>query len=372
MATKYVSALTGPQMDSALLDMANHNSEAYAIGERGGVAVSAGDVTYHNNSKYYCDLVSTNTDRAEAAANRAEAAVPSGTAGAVFFDRAQSLTTAQQSQARANIMAGGSNRNLLDNPWFGSGEVVNQRGNTSGTVSNTYFIDRWKLSGTYSIAASGITFTCNAGAGVSQIFPHALTIGETYTFSVMYGDGSIVSCTFAPLANRENAYPFGDGLYLEIDTRAAFPTHRCIIYTPGTSWSKEIKAVKLELGSVSTLANDAPPDYGMELAKCQRYFIRIKGDPIGSGYVTAGLNQAYIHIPTPVPMRTAPTASINGSMYIRGTGATWNVSTVSVPSTSLQPTNGVSVIAAVNASQVMAVCAYMSSANSYIDLSANL
>lgn len=216
-----------------------------------------------------------------------------------------------------------SNRNLLDNPWFGSGEVVNQRGGTSGTVSNAYFIDRWKLSGEYSIATSGITFTCNAGAGVSQIFPHALTIGEIYTFSVMYGDGSIVSCTFAPLANRENAYPFSDGLYLEIDTRAAFPTHRCIIYTPGTSWTKEIKAVKLELGSVSTLANDAPPDYGEELAKCQRYFVRIASTatafPVAFGLKDSS-TVVDLLVPTPVEMRARPTTTFSGTHRIWGGG----------------------------------------------------
>ena len=32
-----------------------------------------------------------------------------------------------------------------------------------------------------------------------------------------------------------------------------------------------IQAVKLETGPVSTLANDPPPDFGLELLKCQRY-----------------------------------------------------------------------------------------------------
>lgn len=250
-----------------------------------------------------------------------------------LFTKDEGTTEEEKSFAQLNIGAsggGGGGRNLLDNPWFGSGEVVNQRGSTSGTISNAYFIDRWKLSGTYSIAASGITFTCNAGAGFSQIFPRALTIGETYTFSVMYGDGSIVSCTFAPLANRENVYSFGDGLYLEIDTRAAFPTHRCIIYTPGVSWTREIKAVKLEKGSVSTLAQDAPPDYGEELAKCMRYFIRINApyynNGFGIGRATGGTT-CLVFIPLPVPLRSSPSVSYSnaGNLQLIGNGSNYAV-----------------------------------------------
>lgn len=85
MAERYVSALTGPEMDAALLDMAQHNSEAWAVGTRNGTAVSSSDDTYQNNSKYYAT-------EAEAAAARAEAAVPAGTEGAVLFSQAQSLT----------------------------------------------------------------------------------------------------------------------------------------------------------------------------------------------------------------------------------------------------------------------------------------
>ena len=298
------------------------------------------------------------------------------TSKAVMADRVMSLSASEQSQARANIMAGGSNRNLLDNPWWGSGEVVNQRGNTSGTVSNAYFIDRWKLSGAYSIAASGITFTCNAGAGVSQIFNHALTIGGTYTFSVKYADSSIVSVTFAPLANRENVYQFGDGLYLEIDTRSAFPTHRCIVYTPGTSWTREVKAVKLELGSVSTLANDAPPDYAEELAKCQRYFFRLAfngtTDPLAFG-IPYSTTMARVLIHTPVSMANTPTISSSnaGALYLVGNAESGRV--VTALSVLGLMANGV-VIGVTTSGTLVARQIYAISCNGsgYIDLSAEL
>ena len=102
----YVSTLTGPQMDAALLDMAEHNSEAWAVGTRDGSAVSSADVTYHNNAEYYA----TN---AQSAAARAEAAVPPSTAGAVFFDRVQSLTDAQKTRAQTNIGAQSNDGGVL-------------------------------------------------------------------------------------------------------------------------------------------------------------------------------------------------------------------------------------------------------------------
>lgn len=116
MAERYVSALTGPEMDEALLDMAQHNSEAWAIGERHGVAVGSSDDTYQNNSKYYAT-------EAEAAAARAEAAVPAGTEGAVLFSQAQSLTAAQKQQAFDNIAPDSVNQ-LLDIAKYDSGSVV--------------------------------------------------------------------------------------------------------------------------------------------------------------------------------------------------------------------------------------------------------
>lgn len=82
---QYQSILTGPEIDAALQDMAAHNSEAWAVGQRNGADVTSLDVTYHNNARYYANA-------ALEAANRAESAVPVGTAGVVFFDRAQTLT----------------------------------------------------------------------------------------------------------------------------------------------------------------------------------------------------------------------------------------------------------------------------------------
>ena len=82
-------------MDAALLDMAEHNSEAYAVGTRNGVPVQSGDETYQNNSKYYADL--------------AAAVITGDVTKAVRWDVQQSLTNPQKQQARENIGAVDSN-----------------------------------------------------------------------------------------------------------------------------------------------------------------------------------------------------------------------------------------------------------------------
>lgn len=114
----YVSTLTGPQMDAALLDMAEHNSEAYAVGERNGIAVASDDVTYHNNARYYAQIASSqivgdassavrwDTDQSEVLTDAQKAQARENINAASDSDvvkiTAQTLTTAQQAQARVN------------------------------------------------------------------------------------------------------------------------------------------------------------------------------------------------------------------------------------------------------------------------------
>lgn len=51
----YISSLTGEQMDTALTEMSQRNSEAWAVGTRGGLPVSSSDITYENNAKHYAE-----------------------------------------------------------------------------------------------------------------------------------------------------------------------------------------------------------------------------------------------------------------------------------------------------------------------------
>lgn len=335
MATKFVSALTGPEMDQALIDMAYHNSEAYAVGTRNGVPVGSSDVTYHNNSKYYAEQAYGYTDRAEDAAARAEAAVPAGTAGAVFFDRAQSLTTAQQSQARANIMAGGSNDNLLDNWYFvGGGSQlgdgifpINQRGQTSYNGGITGF-DRWTVDGgdfTATLESGGVRVTSTTPyAGLSQILPaYKLQNGETYTYSIVV-DGVLHTKTF--VANNDgnwaNIY-YGPDWYVPYQFINGKWTFKIINTSLSTGMNHLVSKVKLEKGTVSTLANDAPPDFVEELAKCQHYLyaVTFPGHSY-TGQICFALDATNINwsITTPTPMVQAklPSITVTNSLYANG------------------------------------------------------
>ena len=85
-----------------------------------------------------------------------------------------------------------------------------------------------------------------------------------------------------------------------------------------------VKAIKLEKGTVSTLAQDTAPNYATELLKCQRYFINVIGNG-ASGYFNDA--DAILSVPVPVQMRTVPTVTLNYANNI--VDATGNV--IAVP-----------------------------------------
>lgn len=365
MAERYVSALTGPEMDAALLDMAQHNSEAWAVGTRNGAAVSSSDETYENNSKYYAT-------EAEAAAARAEAAVPAGTEGAVLFSRAQSLTDAQKAQARSNISAGqgGTNPNLIDNAWF----LVNQRDQTLYNTSNRYIVDRYYMWGTGSTlgwSADGI-IAQGTVANFTQNYPRPLwSSTDQLVASAMLGDGTIytskvlANSTYHTIGAGSNLRikVFATGLKFDFQIQESMPS--------GTV----IRAIKLEKGTESTLANDAPPNYAEELLKCQRYFLRVLrngGYSVDVGFgVADSATTARITIPTPVPMAKVPTVSMSGAVRIQGGGSGHEITNISnyqsitnvgvqIHPTTSGLTNGDNVILS------------LGSNGAYIDLSADL
>lgn len=336
MPADYNIPMTDAQITEALQLMVERVSEGWAQETYDGSPVGSGSPYYHKSSKWWA------TQAADAAA-RAEAAVPAGTAGAVFFDRAQSLTTAQQEQARRNIMAGGSNRNLLDNPWWGSAEVVNQRGVTSGTtIANGYnCIDRWKTNygsaaGTFALTAGGIELTSgtNTYAAIQQKIDNPSKLyGKTLTASALLSDGTIIAGTQTFTGSQTITFITQNDIRLMLSNTGEFVLN---VY----GGPKTIRAVKLELGSVSTLANDAPPCYAEELAKCQRYFVRLSADTaygmFGMGIVNnAGGTSAWVMLNLPVSMRRFPDTMTYGGSFrtlagVNGALVTGTVSTMSI------------------------------------------
>jgi hypothetical protein len=74
---------------------------------------------------------------------------------AVRYDQAQGLTSAQQTQARANI--GVTQKNYLIN---GSMQISQENGATAGSVNGYYAADQWMLN--YILSAGSVTFAQNA------------------------------------------------------------------------------------------------------------------------------------------------------------------------------------------------------------------
>lgn len=77
--------------------------------------------------------------------------------------------------------------------------------------------------------------------------------------------------------------------------------------------SMKLAWVKLENGLLETPF--LSPDPATELAKCQRYFIRLKNafGWIGSGFTNKTLARCVIPLPT--TMRISPTVTLNGKIY---------------------------------------------------------
>ena len=315
----YVSSLNGSQMDQALIDMAEHNSEAWAVGERNGVPVGSDDVTYQNNAQYY--------------AQQAQSIAPASVTEAVRWDIAQTaLTDANKAQARTNIDAGKngawSNRNLLDNAYFvGGGSQlgdgvfpINQRGQSSYASAGSC-IDRWKTDGNFTISASGVSQdTTKAAFQMTTRDFFARLLGKTLTASLLLADGTIKSGTVTMPAS------FGVTTSL---TAVNDGSHYAgvLVYDSGNGqlfrfYGANIAAVKLELGTVSTLANDAPPDFGEELRKCQRYLYVLDAPAyhfLGEVALAGDATNCTIGFHLPAEMRTtAPSVTLTSGLWVGG------------------------------------------------------
>ena len=206
-----------------------------------------------------------------------------------------------------------TNPNLLDNPWF----TVNQRGTTNGAFSpvNTYCCDRWKSdfssSGNlalWSISSSGLTIDNTGGASnprFKQVFENALDANKTYTISVLFSDGTVETKTGKPTIVLDTTKQIRVSCTTtEFEIRAT------------DSISATIRAVKLEIGSISTLHLDTAPNYTTELLKCQRYFVRLNGGRYINCFIPYTTTNANGLIPTPVRMRVNPSITMTGASYL--------------------------------------------------------
>ena len=217
-----------------------------------------------------------------------------------------------------------SNPNLLDNPWF----TVNQRGQSSYS-SNAYAVDRWAVfNGQFTINSDG-TVTISVASGnqlqlQNRVDPLASKMlhGKVVTLSAIVND---VLHSFSFVWNHNDntiqRHTINDAWSLDFRNIPADGDRGHFVRFINTDTTSDtnitIKAVKLELGSVSTLANDTAPNYQQELAKCQRYFVRFTGtSSIGTGFAQTS-TKAWITTTLPVPMRTQPTVTLTGTARIQ-------------------------------------------------------
>lgn len=277
-----------------------------------------------------------------------------------------------------------TNPNLLDNGWF----FVNQRGQTEYTqVAQSYNgPDRWRwLSGnTGKITMNspyGITIwqsdTSRGNAWLVQRMANSEALyGKTLTISVNI-DGTIYSYTGtcpSTVTSSEQLFVYKDptpGIYVRLGLQTTgFVQADIAAYT---NTAHTINAVKVELGTYSTLANDTPPDTAQELLKCQRYFLRVTGS--NSLIIAYGMtfgNGANLRalIPTPATMRSTPSISRGGTIYVRGEGGLLSLSDLTVIAVQ---SNGIVVDAtSPSAYAGNAVYGLWGEIGSYINLSADL
>ena len=262
---------------------------------------------------------------------------------------------------------GGGGRNLLDNPWWGSGEVVNQRAANQLNPS-AYGIDRWKggSSGSVSVTSTGLAFG-SSGGNAWQPMESALRawmVGKVFTASVLMSDGTIYS--------GQGTYGTGTTYFLSNPVELFISSAGN--FNVRTSSAATVRAVKLELGSVSTLANDAPPNYAEELAKCQRYFLRIMATanyPIAFGIAWSTTAVRFV-LPLPVSMRGQITLSVYGGFDLFGPAGTVAMTSL-VVATQTNPVAFASLAAGASGlTQGAFYELFSGSSNAYIDLSADL
>lgn len=212
---------------------------------------------------------------------------------------------------------GGVNPNLLDNWYFG--RPVNQRGQTEYT-GDKYTVDRWHLTsdGVLTVEDEGIRLTSGA---LFEPFEYELSSflkGKTVTYSFFFADNTLVTKSAvipSTWGNWDSLIEIGDIQLIGLESGKR-------IWARYSSTTTAV-AAKLELGSTQTLAHQDSsgnwvlneiPDFGEQLRRCQRYFLKLEKSTIGvgSGIENIGGSIAYpIYFPT--TMRTEPAVTVSNS-----------------------------------------------------------
>ena len=263
-----------------------------------------------------------------------------------------------------NLRTAVCRRNLLGNAYFkgggsqqGGGQFpINQRGQTSYTAGANFVnggIDRWRTSNT-NITINGDSINISSGtfseaySRFTQMTEKTLVSGKTYTMSMLAKINSIIRDVIFRVCNSTHS---GIGAQTSLSQTDGFslisftlvPDSDVENYgveilggTIGESrFDIDLKAIKLEEGPTQTLAYQdedgnwqlfETPDYGEELAKCQRYLLQLGSTGVSRvavGYCTTA-SQIIVPIPIPTTMRiNLPTVQYSAlsdlTLHVNGT-----------------------------------------------------
>lgn len=213
------------------------------------------------------------------------------------------------------------NPNLLDNWYFVN--PVNQRGQTEYTGGG-YCIDRWIRSfdgkSTLSLSEGGIKIT--SGATSWNNFEQKLEnfpANTTVTISFLVDDTANINQVYVIKSSQQMSTftPANKNLFTLTTNVGDNPSNNGVGIQVKTDKTAIIYAAKLELGDHQTLAHkegdtwvlNEIPDFGEQLARCQRYYFVTNANHFFSGWCTV-TEKIWTHIPTPVPMRAIPAISV--------------------------------------------------------------
>lgn len=240
-----------------------------------------------------------------------------------------------------NSVRNAAPRNLLDNSYFRN--PVNQRG--GGNYSGAgYNIDRWKT------AYDGLEVTIENGylrlqntvtsglRGLGQLIEPDKTPPAGTTLTVAYkirgeeeGETEIVTgvCQMPASGYVDVVTHTSSGSRVRI---TAANDQGCaqfsVVLRQGTELSLEWVALYEGEYTAETLPAYQPKGYGAELAECQRYFLRMDGTKIASGY-SNNASTLVVALPIPTTMRlTTPTLTISGNINILLGGTNYGSLTV--------------------------------------------
>ena len=221
-------------------------------------------------------------------------------------------------------------RNILHNWDFRN--PVNQRGASSYTADG-YTIDRWvKISGnlTIDIADSFVRLTPTSTGSCmwgQRIEFQKIYSGKRVTLSIRYklpgqdGGRQILARTNLGNIAASIIGPWSTSAWNIVSSTFTIPdgiTSLDVVHYVNNQMGNyiDIESAKLELGDISTLANDPPMDFGRELAICQRYQFSPM-ENIGVRAVFIQSNELQFLIPTSVSLRIVPQIASQNSLEVR-------------------------------------------------------